>query len=138
MFPWCNPTQCESLAPEEPPTLAIRASPPLAAFRRRTGRCPKRRHPLRMELGQFPESECDREFDRTQHIGRPAILDQFFERVAKRRRQLERRRHRFRPRTNERPDGFRSRRLLMGAPILVEEFHFLFGEANSEKVGGGS
>jgi hypothetical protein len=129
---------CEGLAPEEPPTLAIRPSSALASAGRGARVLAQRRQPFRVDPSELPEPKGQDKCHRTVEIPGVAVLDDLLEFVPQRRRNADVRGACIRGPAHQRPHRFRAIAEIVRRSELFEERLFFQGEAHTKKTGRGS
>jgi hypothetical protein len=141
-LPYClhfaTQPQSEGLAPEEPPTLAIRPSPTLASSGGRACVVAHRCEPFAVDPPDLPQPEGQEQRHRAVEIPSVAVLDELFEFVPQSRGNAHVRRASIRRSAYQRPDRFGAIREFVRRSELFEERLFFQGEAHSEKTSRGS
>ncbi len=127
-----------SLAPEEPPTLAVRPPSVRPPTVHRPCAIAQGRNVFGVRSGQLPDAQGEDERDRALQIVGISVLHELLEFPPKRRGQLDRGFGRRGRATNERPNRLGLRRELVLGSVPLEERLFLGRKAHSEKVGRGS
>jgi len=133
MRPCCNPSPTRELAPEELPTLPIRATSPVATLVQLAGVTAEFREPRAVGGDQFAEADLEGVLEGRFHGREVAVLDQLFELASTCGGELHGRRGR-RPRVEEqRADGFGSVRELVVGAVALESVLFLGAEADPKE-----
>ncbi len=141
-LPYClhvaTQPRVEGLAPEEPPTLAIRPSTSLPPPGRGARVLAQRRQPFRVDPPDLPEPKGQDQRHRAVEILGISVLDQLLEFVPQRRRNADIVGTSIRRPAHQRPDRFRAIGEFVRRPELFEERLFFQGEAHAEKSSRGS